>query len=543
MQNRKRYIYKKWTVLFVVIYLVVQSLMLLPPIIMQSIIDTYFPNRDFNNIILGILLFVAIPFLYILAQSLFNYFAITFARNKGNEISITILKNIVYQNMEYFDKQNSMELLSYASKEAVGYLVYKIIDLPKLFANVILSVVILFLLSSFSIYLSLLQLFLIPLAIVPIKLISRWLNNYIQTVLAENAKLNQTRADIIQGINLVKSLNIEEARISKIEEHNSVIVKMWGKVAALDSLSSIWIDGFLSKLFTALSFGLTILFMLGYLGHSLSVGSLVSILAYIALLYNSFNLAFMTYLTGFKKESEYSKLFEYLELNGEREVEELKQEFKFSDKLVFDNVTFAYDSNKEVLNNISFEIKFNNWLGIVGPSGIGKSTIFELLLKLYDPNSGNILVDGINYQDINCFSIRQSITKVAQDIFMFPGTIRDNLLLANPNADDKLINWALETACLSDYISDLKNGIDTEIGEVGKLMSGGQRQRLALAQGLIRKNKFLLLDEITSNLDKDIEHKIMLNLKKLVVEEGYTIVSISHNQEFLQEANDIYEIK
>lgn len=187
-------------------------------------------------------------------------------------------------------------------------------------------------------------------------------------------------------------------------------------------------------------------------------------------------------------------------------------------------------------------MKKGSWTGIVGSSGSGKSTIFDIILKLYKVPAGNVFMDSNDLNDVNSFSIRDNVTKISQDVFLFPGTLEENLKLVSPAATEKEIKQALEFACLDEYVKSLPNGIKTDVGEAGKLMSGGERQRLSIAMGILRNNKILLLDEVTSSLDGKTEAKIAENFHKLI-EKGYTIISISHKLDFLKYADVIYEVK
>lgn len=188
-------------------------------------------------------------------------------------------------------------------------------------------------------------------------------------------------------------------------------------------------------------------------------------------------------------------------------------------------------------------INKGSWTGIIGKSGSGKSTIFDLLLKLYPLTDGKILIDQINLNEIKSDDLRRHLTRISQETFLFPGTIKDNMLLVNPNATNEDIYKALSSACLDTYIDSLPNRLETDVGEAGKLMSGGERQRLSLAQGILRNTPFLLLDEVTANLDSKTEQSIRENLYKLSKEKDITIISISHSLDFLKYADIIYEIQ
>ncbi len=534
----------KWSLASFVIYLLIQTLILIPPMLMRQIIDVNLPNNETGRLVINILLFAGIPFLYLIGQSIYNYYAICFARNKGQEISMRILKNLLNQKMSYFDEQNSMELLSYSSKEAINYLYFHMMERPQYYVNILFALIIEILLFTYSPWVALIQLLFIPLAILPSSAISKKLQTSINSVLEDNAKLNQLKSDILRGILTVKQLRIEDNRLKKVDEINQNIVKQWGVVAALDQTSASWTSTFLSKLFTALSFGLTAFLIMYKVKPEISIGALVSIMAYAALLYSSLSTIFRNHIETGKNEAEYEKLFSYYTMEGESEENIDKKPFEFKDKIELRDLSFRYSKDKDYTwKNLNITIERGKWTGLMGASGIGKSTLLNVLLKFYDIESGNISVDGIDYKQIDSFSIRDKITKVSQDLFFFPGSLRDNLLLANEQARDAEMLAVLDKVCLSDYISKLPNGLDTEIGEAGKLMSGGEKQRLSLAQALLRGNKILFLDEISANLDKDTESILKKRLRELVVKEGYTILSISHNDEFLSSADRIYLIE
>lgn len=272
------------------------------------------------------------------------------------------------------------------------------------------------------------------------------------------------------------------------------------------------------------------------------IGQLVSCITYIGLLYGYFNTILQTNIDKKKKEAEFEKIFSYLELKGEREENKDKQLLTFNNSITFKKCNFNYNENVKALNNLSMEFKKGIWTGIVGKSGSGKSTILDLIMKLYFVDDGMIYFDNTDINKINSFDIRKKITKITQDIYLFPGTIESNLKLVNENITNEEIEKVIKFVCLDEYISSLPDGLKTDVGEAGKLMSGGEKQRLSLAMGLLRNNKILLLDEVTANLDSTTEKIISTNLKKLV-DNGYTIISISHKEEFLKYCDVIYTIE
>ena len=207
----------------------------------------------------------------------------------------------------------------------------------------------------------------------------------------------------------------------------------------------------------------------------------------------------------------------------------------------FKNVTFGYTDNQAVLNGLSFKVNANETVGFVGKSGVGKTTIFNLLCKMYDIQDGEILIDGNNINELDEDSIRGNITIISQNPYIFNMSIRDNLRLVKSNLTDKEMKKACKLACLDDYIESLPDKYDTIVGEGGVMLSGGQRQRLAIARAFIQKTEIILFDEATSALDNDTQSKIQQAIDNLKSE--YTILIIAHRFSTIINCDRIYFIE
>lgn len=192
----------------------------------------------------------------------------------------------------------------------------------------------------------------------------------------------------------------------------------------------------------------------------------------------------------------------------------------------FKNVSFGYDENKLILNNLSFKINAGETIGFVGKSGAGKTTIFNLLCKLYNVNSGEIFIENTNINELDEESIRGNITIISQNPYIFNLSIRDNLKLVKKDLTDEEIKEACKIACLDDFIDSLPKKYDTILGEGGVALSGGQKQRLAIARAFVQKTKIILFDEATSALDNETQYKIQKAIDNL--KEEYTILIIAH---------------
>ena len=204
---------------------------------------------------------------------------------------------------------------------------------------------------------------------------------------------------------------------------------------------------------------------------------------------------------------------------GEKHLDKVEGHF------TFEHVFFKY-KEKEVLKNLTFEVKPNETVAFVGKSGAGKTTIFNLLCKMYDVNQGKITIDGVNISELDKDSIRGNITIISQNPYIFNMSIRDNLKLVKNNLSDEEMYNACKIACLDDFIQELPNGYDTIIGEGGVNLSGGQKQRLAIARALVQKTEIILFDEATSALDNETQEKIQRAIENMKNE--YTILIIAH---------------
>lgn len=243
----------------------------------------------------------------------------------------------------------------------------------------------------------------------------------------------------------------------------------------------------------------------------------------------------MDYIKDFNLSSERIK-----SIMGDKEFKKESFGNKHLDKVngdfAFNKVTFGYDE-KKVLKNLSFKVAANTTVAFVGKSGAGKTTIFNLLCKMYDNYSGLITIDDIDIQDLDKDSIRGNITVISQNPYIFNMSIKDNLKLVKADLTDKEMKEACKIACLEDFIKELPNGYDTIVGEGGITLSGGQRQRLAIARALVQKTEIILFDEATSALDNETQEKIQKAIENM--KRDYTILIIAHRLSTVIGADEI----
>ncbi len=337
-----------------------------------------------------------------------------------------------------------------------------------------------------------------------------------------NDKVSTFVSEMIRGARDIKMLNAEKGFINKLSDDINYINDEKYNKANLN-MKYIVLRGFISDV-EDLILVLAIIYFIGInriditlaiviYNYFNNTGSLAFCIGSLLERIKDFNLSADRTFEIFD-DNKYKK-----EVFGNKHLDKVKGNFEFK------NVCFKYDKN-EVLNNLSFNIKSNETVAFVGKSGSGKTTIFNLLCKMYNVDSGLITIDGINVNELDKDSIRGNITIISQDPYIFNMSIIDNFKLIKNNVTFKEIKEACKISCLDDYIESLPDKYETIIGEGGVNLSGGEKQRLAIARALVQNTKIILFDEATSALDNETQQKIteaINNMKK-----DYTILIIAH---------------
>ena len=278
------------------------------------------------------------------------------------------------------------------------------------------------------------------------------------------------------------------------------------------------------------------------LNGRISAGVLIVFLLYLGNMYKPMRDLSKETDTVSKALVGYERIQEVLEIESEvRDLPRARRAPKFKGKIEFDHVRFSYDGSTPVLNDVSFEIEPGQIAALVGPSGMGKTTISSLIPRFYDPTSGAVKIDGNDIRNFKLRSLREQISFVLQETLLFRATVWDNIAYGKPDAKPQEIVRAARLANADEFIEKLPQGYSTMVGERGASLSGGQRQRIAIARAIIRDTPILIFDEPTSGLDAEAEQTVMEALDRLM--KGRTAVLVAHHLSTIRRADVIFVVK
>ena len=350
-----------------------------------------------------------------------------------------------------------------------------------------------------------------------------------------NQILNETLS--VSGQLLSKLFVTEAYEFERYQEANKQMIRLNIK----ESMAGKWFRVVIN-VFT--NIGPMLIYLVGgiliieYGNTDLTIGDITVMVALLGRMYGPVNSLLNIQVDMIRSMALFDRIFEYFDLPVEidNDPQALRPE-SFAGELAFEEVSFHYDSDQPILNNVSFELKPGSSVAIVGPSGAGKSTIINLIPRLYDVTGGRIRLDGVDIRKLDLAFLRQHIGVVTQDTYLFNGTIRENLLYAKPDATQAEIEQACSEANIHGFISGLPKGYDTVVGNRGMKLSGGEKQRLSIARIILRKPGLIIFDEATSSLDSISEHAIQEAIEPILAKS--TSLIIAHRLSTILSADEI----
>ena len=353
------------------------------------------------------------------------------------------------------------------------------------------------------------------------------------------SRVTDILSDTIPGIRVVKAFNQESREIDRFDARNTDVTD------EINRIHQLWTTFWPTLMFavhatTVLVWVMAVPRLLGN-GAPLSAGVFVSFLLYTTMFVAPIEVIGQMVRTINRATSSAHRVFEVLD--SEPEVKDVPEAVRLSPvdgRVTFENVTFAYDGVRQILRGISFDVQPGELVGLVGPSGGGKSTVVSLIARFYDVSGGTIRIDGVNVRDLDSGQYREQLGMVLQDPYLFHGTVLDNIRYGLPSASLGAVVDAAKAANAHDFICRLGQGYDTVVGERGHTLSGGERQRISIARAILHDPRILILDEATSSVDTETEHQIQEALDRLIA--GRTVFAIAHRLSTLRKASRLFVI-
>lgn len=486
-----------------------------------------------NNVALGL---IAILFL----QSFFSFFRVylfvNFTENTLANLRFALYSNLIKLPMNFFSQKRVGELNSRISSDISQIQDTLTTTIAEFLRQFILIIGGIILLASESIKLTLMMLAVVPLVAIAAVIFGRFIRKYSKKVQDSVAESQVIVEETLQGITNVKAFANEWYEIarykSKIKEIVNIAIK-GGQYRGY--FASFIIFCLFGAIVAVVWFGVTL-----SIKGEMSVGQLITFVLYSTFVGASFGGIAELYAQIQKAVGATERVFELLDEQPENiHGNQPKITEKIQGNVTFKNVGFSYPSRKEieVLKGVSFTAKFGHKIALVGPSGAGKSTISALLLRFYDLNTGEIIIDDKNIYDYDLEQLRGNMSIVPQDVILFGGSIKENIAYGKPDATFEEIKLAAQQANALEFINGFPEQFETLVGERGIKLSGGQRQRIAIARALLKNPSILILDEATSSLDSESEKLVQEALETLM--KGRTSIIIAHRLATIRSADNI----
>lgn len=511
---------------------------IIPPWLIKNVVDDVLIQKKLY--MLNILC-VGVVALYIL-KAVFAYANLYLMTWVGQKVVIDI-------RLELYDHTQRLSLLTLYKKRSGEFLSRITNDVATL-QNILGSVIVDFVVQGVT-FLGIIGLLLflnwkltlatftiIPVAVLVIDKASsklRRVGTVIQERLAMVAAIAQ---EALSSIKIVRSFATEEEEYKRFEAESNLHFKALMKGTQVRGV----LEGFVEVILIA---ALALILWIGgrsVIAGSLTAGGLIAFCTYVGLLVQPVRVLSRVVSTVQQGVASADRVFEILDEANEVPLSEHPITHpKMEGRVTFEDVRFCYDESKQVLKDINFEIKPGEKIAIVGPTGAGKSTIADLVMRFYDPQWGAIKIDGIDLRDLELKSYRRQIGVVPQDPVLMKGTLAYNICYGFKGATRDDLVRAAKIAGIYDFISTLPRGFDTEVGERGVTLSGGQRQRVAIARAVVRDPRILIMDEATSSLDALVEQQVQEAMRNAM--EGRTAIVIAHRLSTIRDADRIFVLR
>ena len=536
----KRFIYyykphKKMLALDMLASLLISVIGMVYPIVTNKMLNIYIPQKMYSTIVTAGLIVLALYILRMLMRYFVQYYGHMIGVKMQSQMRQDLFAHLEKQPFRFYDNHETGRIMTRITSD-----LFEVCELahhgPE---NLLISTVMIILSFGYLIMidpiLTLIIFTCVPILVVVTLYFRRAMSRAFDDRRKSNATINAAVESSVTGIRVTKAYTNSQREVEKFREGDKEFVdasrRAYRAMAMFHSSTSFVTDVF--NVFILIAGGLFL-----YSGR-ISFGDYSTFIVSVNLFINPVNT-----LIGFMEQfqngvSGFKRFVEIMDEAPEEDAPDARELENVQGTIEFKNVTYAYDHSKEVLHDVSLRLEKGRKLALVGPSGGGKTTLCHLLPNFYklEEKDGSILIDGKDIRRLTMESVRRSIGIVQQDVFLFVGTIRENILYGRPDATDEEVYEAAKRANIHDYVMTLEKGYDTEIGERGVKLSGGQKQRLSIARGFLKNPAILILDEATSALDNTTEVLIQQALDELC--KGRTTLVVAHRLSTIRNADEI----
>ena len=496
-------------------------------------------NPFYGAVIQVLCIIISVKIFTMCATVINNYATSVIAAKVNFNLKKTIFGAIERLSLSFFTSRQTGGLMTQVNTDANTIYEFFCNVIPHFLVNIAKVVVLIVLLFLINPLLALCALLVIPISLVTMR-ISYGINRKLHAKrFSTNRALTSFLSNELSGMRVVKAFSKEKDEIKRFHEKSEKLAEADTKSATFNTFVSPVAGFLLHSLGNLISLGLG-----GWLvikGH-LDYADLVRFIAYIGMIYAP--LQFFNEMSNMTADcsNALQRLFEIMDSQSEIcEAPNPLHIDRMEGNVRFDSVSFSYIKNRKVIDHVSFDIEAGQTLGIVGHTGAGKSTLANLLIRLYDPEEGKIYIDGVNVKKLAFEDLYQNIAVVSQETYLFIGTILENIRYARPDATYDEVIAAARAAGAHEFIVRMPDAYNTKIGFGYKDLSGGERQRISIARAILRNPKILILDEATAAMDTETERKIQAALTELV--KGKTTIMIAHRLSTLRDADKLIVIE
>ena len=534
--------YKKQMALVLLCILVSSVFSLLPSVLTGRIIDEGLIGRSMPRLVKYIVLSFAVTIAANLIGVAESYLNSWIAEHITFDMRGQMYRHLQRMSQSFFTTNNQGDIITRMTSDIDGVEMVVSSTFTNILTNVITLVIAAIAMFQKNALLALLGIVIVPLFALPTRAAgkTRWaLTNEVQAVNDDiNGILNEKLS--VSGQLLVKLFGREDDEFQKYQAVNGRLVKL----NIREGMAGRWFRVVIS---TVSSVGPMLLYLVGGIlmmryDADLSVGDITVLVTLLGRMYGPVNNLLNIQVDWIRSMALFTRIFDYFDMPIEiQNAPDAITPDHADGAVAFENVDFRYNPERKILDDVSFTLASGHSVAIVGPSGSGKSTIINLIPRLYDVESGTVKFDGVDVRRLDLNFLRRSIGIVSQETYLFNGTIRDNLLYAKPEATDEELLAACRDANILDFIEKQDDGLDTMVGNRGLKLSGGEKQRIAIARVLLKNPALLIFDEATSALDSISERKIQDALDPLIA--SRTAILIAHRLSTILAADEILVVK